>query len=549
MSLSFHSNDIISRILRLLISTVQTHFKSMITRKIILGFSLLITTLGFGQKNQIQVSSHEKVFGKSLIDSSIIVGVAYVFPERINETFLDTPTGFLTVQLRGLSKNEKWLNNTGNIVQYDIKNKNVLWNKKITYASSSLQQFSNAIIYTVGNKSYCLDNKAGNELWEVKNNIYFVASNDNIGIGYNSRNSAKSSNDLEGIDLKNGNVLWKRNLNRDYGWNDVLHSNDSTRIVVAGGLHAINIKTGKGWDYNTNTGKKDYTGTVAANAVGVGLALLTGTLVTSSGHNVVRDLVSNVLMDSSYVYFSSKEQIAKINKQTGEVLWTSSFPKDLPSKSSIFMNDSLVFMINNGYAFMGNRQLDFGKPFIAAFDKQTGTQKYLSVINTKNGPILGFQLLADDINLVFKNRMAKYSKETGDLIIGKEFLNAEFGDLEYFIGNKVFITNKKGDYEGLLQSDTTKVFVFTSQGKTLSIDKELNVFETIAYEDLSMYYLRTKNYKFISKDKQTLIVNNEGKTVAEVEASSNSFLIGKTLYDSQNNSFLAIDLKDVIKDQ
>ena len=521
----------------------------MKTKATILALSLLITTIGFSQKNTIQVVSHEKIVGKSLIDDSAISGVAYTFPERINETFLDTTTVFLTVQLRGLSKNGKWLNNTGNIVQYDLKNKNLLWHKKMAYQTSSLQQFSNTMIHAVGNKSYCLDQMTGNELWEVKNNIYIVNPSDHIGIGYKSKNSTKHSNELEGIDLKNGNVLWKRDLNRDYGWNNVLYTNDSTMIVVAAGLHAIDMKTGKGWDYNTITGKKDYTGTVLANAAGVGLALLTGTLVTSSGHDVVRDLVSNVLIDSSYLYFSSKEQLAKINKQTGDIVWTSPFPKDLPSKSSIFMNDSLVFMINHGFAFMGNRQIDFGKPFIAAYDRDSGTQKYLSVINGKDNPILDFQVLNDQIYLVLKDRMIKYSKETGALIIAKEFQNTDFGDLEHFIGNKVFITNEQNDYVSLPQSDTNKVFIYTSLGKILAIDKDLNVFKTIAYEDLSMYYSRTKSYKFISKDKQTLIVNNEGKKVAEIEASSNAFLIDKTLYDRQDTSFLAIDLKDILKDE
>jgi len=224
-------------------------------RKIILGLSLLITITGFSQKSQIQVLNNDKTLGKILVDSSDIKGFEYVFPERIHETFIDTTTGFLTVQLRGLRK-EKWLSNTGNIIQFDIENQKVLWSKKIAYQSSNLQQFSKTMIYTVANKSYCLDINTGNELWEVKNNIYFVDPIDNIGIGYKFKSSTGYSNELEGIDLKNGNVVWKRDLNREYGWNDVYYTNDSTMIVVAAGLHAINIKTGKGWDYNTITGKK-----------------------------------------------------------------------------------------------------------------------------------------------------------------------------------------------------------------------------------------------------------------------------------------------------
>ena len=147
-------------------------------RKIVLGLLLLISLTGFSQKNQINVLSNEKTLGKSLIDSSEIKGLEYVFPERIHETFIDTTNGFLTVQLRVLRK-EKWLSNTGNIINVTLKIKKY-YGVKDCHQSSNLQQSSNTMIYTVANKSYCLDIITGNELWEVKNNIYFVDPIDNI---------------------------------------------------------------------------------------------------------------------------------------------------------------------------------------------------------------------------------------------------------------------------------------------------------------------------------------------------------------------------------
>lgn len=515
-------------------------------KKTILGLFLLITIAGYSQKNQIQVLRNEKVLGKIFADSSAINGLEYVFSERIHETFLDTITGFLTVQLRGVRKNGKWLNNTGQIIQYDIQNQKILWSKKITYQTSHLQQFNNNMIYTVGNSSYCLDMNTGNELWNVKNNIYLVDPVNNIGIGYKYKSLNGYSNELEGINLKNGDVLWKRYLNREYGWNDVFYINDSTMIIVAAGLHAVNINTGKGWDYNTITGEKDYAGTAAANAIGVVAGILTGTFVMSTGYNLVRDLVSNTIVDSSNIYFASKEQLVKIDKQSGEIVWKTPFPNDIVSKSSIFMNDSLIFMINKGMAFMGYRQLDFGKPFFAAFDRQTGKQLFLSVINVKDNPILSDQIYNEEIFLVFKNKIVKYSMKTGEEIIEKEFPRDNFGYLKYVVGSQVFITDSNGELLNLLQSDSTKLYVFTNQGKILSIDENLEVTKTIDYEDLSIYYLRTKDFKFIAKDKNTLIVNNEGKKIAEIEVTSNAFLIGTTLYDIQNKSFITINLDKII---
>jgi hypothetical protein len=516
-------------------------------KKIVAGVLIFMSMASFSQTKQIEVASSEITAGKSLVDNSIIKGMEYVFPERIHETYLDTTTGLLTVQLRGTSKNGKWLDNSGNVVQYDLKNQKLLWSKKIAYQISNLQQYSNTMIYTSANKSNCLDIHTGKELWEVKNNIYYVDPIQNIAIGYKYKSLNENSNVLEGIDLKNGNVIWKRDLNREYSWNNVFHTNDSTLIVVAAGLHAINSKTGKGWDYNTITGKKDYTQTTVTNAVGVAAGLLTGTFLIATGHNLVRDLGSNVFMDSTYFYFASKEQLAKINKQTGAVAWKVVFPDDMASSSSILVNDSAVFMVNKGLAYMGNRQLNFGKPFVAAYNKQTGKQLFMSVIDAKTDPILSFQIHDKQIYLVFQNRISKYSLETGQLTAEKEFPKDKFGELVAFVGKQTYITGQNGDLLNLRQTDTTKVFAYTNQEKIYTLNDQLEITNTMGIADVSVCYLVAKDLRFIEKDKKTLIVDKEGKTRAEVNATSNAFLIDKMLYDAHEKSYTVIDLKEILK--
>lgn len=180
-------------------------------RTVFLGLILLISITSFSQKKKMHVVSNEKVLGKNLLTNSEILGLQYTFPGRIHKTYLDTTSGLLTVQLRGVSKNGKWLKNTGKILQYSLGKNEVMWSKKIAYQVSSLQQFSNTMIFTAGNKSSCLDINTGNKLWNVKNDIYFVDPIDNIGIGYRFKTFAGYTNELEGINLRNGNVVWKKN--------------------------------------------------------------------------------------------------------------------------------------------------------------------------------------------------------------------------------------------------------------------------------------------------------------------------------------------------
>jgi hypothetical protein len=475
--------------------------------------------------------------------------VEYVFPDRIHDVFLDTTTGLVTVQLRGLSKNQKWLNNTGKIVQYDVKNQKVLWHKNIAYQTSGLQQFSKTIIYTVANRSYCLDVYSGRELWEVRNNIYVVDPAENIGIGYKFKSMTGYSNELEGIDLKTGIIIWKRNVNREYGWNDVFYINDSTLIVVAAGLHSINIKTGKGWSYNAVSGKKDYTGTATANALGVAAGLLTGTFVISTGHDLVRDIVSNTIVDSTSIYFASMGHIAKIDKLSGEILWRLPFRADMASKSSIFVNDSVLFMINRGFAFMGNRQLNIGKPFLGAFNRQTGKEIFFSLINNNGNPVLGYQIIDRVVFLLLKDKIMKYSIETGTLISEKDFLSENLGELRHYVGKQVFITNQDNRLVSLPQYDSTQMFVYTTQRKILCVDSQLNVTKTFNYEDLNVFNGHIKNIRLIAKGEKTLLINEVGADIAEIDATSKAFIISNVLYDIKDKSLIAIDLSEVISNE
>lgn len=513
--------------------------------KKILTFLLfsLVGLICFAQ-NDLQILSNEKTIGKNFKANNEIKAKEFIFPERIFHSYIDTTSNLLTIQLRGVKNNGKYYKNKGKLVLYDLLNKSTKWVEKINYNLDEIKQFDNIIIKTRSGESSCLNIENGKELWDVKNAIYYVDAFQKLGLGYKYKFSTGYTNILEGINLRNGKPIWEREINREYGWNNLFHLNDSTILITAAGLHSINLNNGKGWDFNAITGDADYTGAIVANAAGLALGILTGTFVYTTGHQLVSDIVSNVIVDSLNIYFASKENISRLNRE-GNVVWSYKLPNKSTSKSTIFKRDSLIYMVNRGYAFMGYRQLNFGDPFIAAFNINSGEQLFLSKIKGKNDQIIDSKIQKDTILLVFKDRVSKYSILDGSLISEKTFDNEKLGVFQCFIGNNVFIKSDS-TFNSLVLNEPNRYYIYTDKDKVIVINNQFEILDQIDFAELYIRYLIIKDLEFVAKKNETVIIDSKGNKVAEIIASKNAILMGTKLYDVQEKSFIEIDLNGLL---
>lgn len=530
---------------------------------------VLIFPTVFGQKKGFNVVYEEKIVGKNYVNDSDIKGEEILFPNIIHNVFPDSALHYLTFQLKGRKK-------SGTILQYDLMNKKVLWTKAIDYETSELLKFDKLLILNEYNEAYVIDEHTGDNLSKALNYIYLANPEYNIGMAYLyiAAGDGHYTNDFMGIDVMANKLIWKRNINRGYGWNDFFYLNDSTLLVVASGLHAINVKNGTGWDYHAITGENiNYhdAGAVVASVLfgiigGVFVGIIGGMVAgsfagyhtrgyyyisiyypaTATGEEIIHDVVSNTLIDSAFIYFAGREEMVKIDKYSGEVVWKYPFPNNLTSTSSIFMDDSVVYMINKGFAFKCNRQVHYGKPFIAAFNKQTGKQKYLSILNKNNDPVIDFKKRDNKIYLLFQHHIAQYNLETGTQILEKKLPLKADHNLVSFVGNETFIFNKDGYLLNLVQNDSTKIYVNTTQTQILSLDHQCNITNTMETNDTGLSFLRYNDYQFIAKGEKTFIINNNGKLIAETAISTNAFIMDNILYDKREKSLIAIDLKHAL---
>lgn len=525
----------------------------------------------FAQKKGFNVLHEEKIFGKNYLNNSDIKGEEILFKNMIHNVFPDSASHYLTFQLEGRNKR-------GTILQYDLLNKKIVWTKAIDYETCELLKFDNLLIFNDYNEAYVIDKHTGDHLSKVVNYIYLANPEYNVGMAYLyiADGDGYYTNDFMGIDLTTSKLMWKRKISREYGWNDFFYLNDSTLLVVASGLHAINVKNGTGWDYNAVTGVSLHNNNVDAGAiVGAVIGGILGGLIggviagaitgysgggfyyipiyypaTEAVSNVIHNIVSNTLTDSTFIYFAAREAIVKVDKYSGEIVWKYKFQEELMSSSSIFMDDSVVYLVNKGFAFQGNRQLNYGKTFIAAFDKQTGEQKYISMLNINNEQIVDFKQRENIIYLLFQHHIAQYHLETGNLILAKELPYKEGGDFVSFVGNQTFIF-KDGNLLNLLQDDTTKIHVYTTQPQILSLDNQCKITNMMSPHNTGVSFLCYNDYKFIiqdfiTNDRKAFIINKDRKLVAEVDITANAFINGNMLYDKRENRLIAIDLNNII---
>lgn len=488
--------------------------------RILLIVLFSITLTGFTQTTNTQVSVKERVFGKYSSDSSDLQGIEFVFPDKIYNAHLDSVTGYLTVQLRGITSNGKYLKNSGKIIQYDTRGKELLWTKPIDYLNTHLLQIDNTIIYSSGFVSQCLGIKTGTERWKTKSYIFLINSTKNIGIGY------KKAELIEGIDLKTGSSKWSKYLNSGLMWDDLTFIDDSTLILRNEGLHYINLNNGLGWDYDAMT------------------SIYKSSYLKPSG--LYSKLYSNISIDSNCIYFASMDYLVKLNKASGTIIWQKKLPDDYGSNSSIVLKNGKVFLINKGLAYFESDEAQFGKPFFSAFDQATGKGIFMSNIDVTEEYVVHYKNVDDEFYLLFPNRMVKFSKD-GEKLADKLFPLEKYGVLKFFIKDDWYIKKSDNSFQTLKESDSTKVYVYTREENTFAIDGELKFCNRFKKTDVFVTQVNLNNHKIITNGKKSVIISQEGKTIAETEAIIDPFIEGNVLYGYINSSFVAIDLSKIFE--
>ncbi len=500
----------------------------MAHKYIALALFLFFSAVAISQKTEVvKVSVDTVIIGKNFWDHTNITGKRYVFSIPVTHCVYDTVSGNLITVLRNAYWSDNYYDNDGKLIVYNTSEDMVKWWRDINYSTSGFSLFGDKIFLIKYKTSYLLDMQNGSKRWKTNNVIFSCFPDYNIGFGYHDQTQfTNAANTLHGIDLSTGKDLWTRYIPRNYDWNDVIELNDSVILIVAKGLHTVNIVTGKGWDYQTSTGIDDYVGATLPDITDTYGRLFTRNDFYPEDYKVIIGIASNIKEDSTGFYFVSKNKVAKVTKRDGNQIWAYFLDKNFAGKSKIFIRDSVLYIVGFGYGFWDNHAVATGVPYFAAFNKNTGKKLFFNSISEKEKAVVGFTVSGNSVTVVFNQRIARYRVSDGTAILNKP----EFGTITKVIDSNYFIQNSDSTYTPVVKSNAGKLFVYTGSKKMLAIDSTLKVIEETDFRKVYHKLFEYGNHIFIQNDEAIIILDNNFRKTAVINLKGELNIFGDKIF-------------------
>lgn len=456
------------------------------------------------------------------------------FPEKVGHVYPDFENGLIQAVSEFDDADAFGLSSKGELWVYDLKADKIRWSSKIRFANNAVYGINGIFVENPGNKALGYNAATGKREWKAYHDIYFLDRPSRIAVGYETRGAYGSKSMLSGIDMDTGETLWYRKIQKELGWNELLQLTDSVYLVMAGGLHSVNIFNGRGWSYKTRTGERNRP--TKGLGLGRGLGVFKG------------DMVSNLIYDTTDVYFASKERIVRLSAAYGKPVWISEYPDDIAGNSIIFAGDSLIHMVNRGMAMTPYGPVKHGFPFLAAYRKDSGHPVYFTGIEDSEAPVLSYDRRNGHILLLTPDRIEKHSLSTGDLLRSENFEGEDYGSpLQFLDTRSLYSKTLEGRYETLHHQAPDLAFALFDYGVILALNPDLTVAYTLQIEQIWLRYLEQGGLSFISDGERTMVIRDaDSKHIAELLIPDNAGFFGSNLVYSIENQVYLLDLSGLM---
>lgn len=368
--------------------------------------------------------------------------------------------------------------------------------------------------------------------------IFYTVPKYNRGFMYDRT----QENVLQCVNLALGTTTWSCNIPKSENWMDTQFLNDSTLLIAAGGLHAVNIRKGLLWSFPLSTAIKTNRSFIYSNARFNTIQQISQVIKTSTEDNVVTQIASNILMDNKRVYFASKEKVIAVNPN-GSLAWQLDLRNYPVSKMLLSKTDSSLILVNFGLAMHSNNFVTWGRPFIITIDPSSGRiinqydlsniENLADFVRTDKALLLASKDVVQEVrpgSAELKTLLTLSAHKYGEFV---EFIN---GDEYYVLKEGYFVPlNFINDQVNYFRADNNKIYGI--EGEDLKYEYH--------FSELFRLDKKYKGKTILYNDQKTLITNNLFELLFTINLSEKNVIVNDKMFFMNANKIFELNFRDL----
>ncbi|MDR0364328.1 MAG: PQQ-binding-like beta-propeller repeat protein [Bacteroidales bacterium] len=510
----------------------------------IVFFIFLNYSISFSQSESSFLENQDGfIVGENHITGKNIVAKTHAFDGEISTFLYDTK-----YNLAALSINKESSLAPGKLIIYNPDTEEItderMVNTKQDYSSFHIYEGLLFEYYKSG-KYYIDINSGGARKWSTKNMILHANKDYNVAISF-VLNTDNTISLIKGIDIPTGKILWSRNMKKNLGLDAMKYLNDSVILISSSGLHAMHIRTGKGWKHNATTTSKSGGPIGVSIGVGLTLGLLTGLyFIPTYPYISLYGISSNILIDNHKIYFASADELVCLDEQ-GKTIWKQKLSKKKSTSSQLFTQNGTLYLMNKGAVAKGNSILKSGEAYLSAYDANSGSLLFLANIEPDNPkPMLDAIVKGNKLCIIYPDQILTLSLSTGAYVKKQPYDANNKGELRYFLGNNVYAIENNEVYD-LPHAELGAYCVFTAFKNLLIFDDKLDIDKIINIDNLCTHSFSIRDVDFFKRNNDLLGIDSNGNIIAIIrDISDKAVTANNKIYDVKSNTLLEIDLEQI----
>jgi hypothetical protein len=462
-------------------------------------------------------------FGTSAISNTSLTVKTFSFNYPVYKILRDTLTNHLVIGVRQKDPSGRFYTSKG----YHLTlNENDSVSGILEDNKFDLSLVSDFLLLSNDRKSSRFNLTFGYEQFEYASKIIYPILHKNTGLTYNPSFKIDNEPGLSCLSLKDGSILWTAPVPAKYNWNSLTALNDSILIIAAGGLYAVNVNTGLIWTHSMSTAQKINKPLTFSSFNHSTFAGFYNPFNTSHEDAQITQIASNILITANAIYFASKQKLIAVNKD-GKLIWEVDMSAVPVSNCLLFENKENILLVNLGIAQYNENTVLYGKPFISAYNKESGLmmlekneEAFSNIVDIET--IKGAKILANKTEII---------QITEDLQVQTLITLGEsrFGHFLEFINGDEYFVEKEGFYVPLNFINDKIIYFKTDHGKVFGLNNNEIEYE-YHYTELYKFNKNIGRKKLISQKNRTYLISENSELLYTFNSGEPAINLNNKIY-------------------